>query len=83
MRSPQHPHFMPEKHTLVLNYILNPKLYIHDKGFGSLKNAVLVDSPAAGLVVISLMTKKTYKIGREGGGGGGNGTEEERKGGEK
>ncbi len=26
--------------------------------------------PAAGLVVISLMTEKTYKIGREGGGGG-------------
>lgn len=25
------------------------------------------DRPAAGLVVISLMTEKTYKIGREGG----------------
>lgn len=45
---------------------------------------MLADRPAAGLVVISLMTEKTYKIGREGrgGGGGGDWREEQRKGGE-
>lgn len=43
---------------------------------------MLTDGPAAGLVVISLMTEKTYKIGREGGGGGGDWREEESKGGE-
>lgn len=43
---------------------------------------MLAVRPAAGLVVISLMTeKKTYKIGRERGRGGRR--EEERKGGEK
>lgn len=42
---------------------------------------MLADRPAAGLVVISLMTEKTYKIGREGRGGGDQ-REEERKGGE-
>lgn len=41
---------------------------------------ILADRPPAGLVVISLMTEKTYKIGREGrGGGGGNRREEERQ----
>lgn len=42
---------------------------------------MLANRPAAGLVVISLMTKKTYKIGREGGGG--DQREEEERGGPK
>lgn len=42
---------------------------------------MLADRPAAGLVAISLMTEKTYKIGRERRGGHQRG--EERKGGEE
>lgn len=30
-----------------------------------MRHYMLADRPAAGLVVISLMTEKTYKIGRE------------------
>lgn len=41
---------------------------------------MLAGRPAAGLVVISLMTEKTYKIGREGGGQGGDWGGEERRG---